>query len=579
MRQVGGQAIIDGIVMVGKKCTAIVRRKSSGRISIETRRECLSNSKNGIDKIILFRGVSYFLKLIRDMVSNLDFYEVKNENESEDSNVLNKVAQFLVKSKPTIFLIGIIFFILVLFIIPEGIINLSPNINNPQIGSLIKLVIRLGIVFTYMGIISSSKDFSKILKYHGAEHKVINCYEQKIELTIDNVKKSSRFHKKCGSNFIVFVILCYFVIFFFVPRFSIGMNILIELLVLPVILGIVFEIVEYIGKSNSFLSDALFSISKVVQGFVTKEPDNDEIEVAIAALKTSEGFKVKNTIKEVFLMGRGILRDAKIESYALDSRLILEYCLGVTPTQVFTSEAEVSKEDEEKYLNLINERKNGKPIAYMIGKKEFYGNDFIVKEGVLIPRADTEVLVEKVLDILRDRKEPVSLCDLCSGSGAVGISIQKNNEIVNCTYVDNYEIPLKVTEENVYMYDLKERSYIVKSNLLEFFIENGLELDGIVSNPPYIRRDEIGTLMKDVKNFEPHEALDGGEDGLDYYRIISEQAGKVLIDGGFLAFEIPYNKAFDIMYIMTNNNFVNIDIYKDINERDRVIIGYYKPKV
>ena len=278
-------------------------------------------------------------------------------------------------------------------------------------------------------------------------------------------------------------------------------------------------------------------------------------------------------------MGRSILRDAGVDSYALDSRLILEYCIGVTPTQVFTSEIEVSKEDEEKYLNLINERKNGKPIAYMIGKKEFYGNDFIVKEGVLIPRPDTEVLVEKVLEILKNKKDYTSICDLCCGTGAVGISIQKNNEFVNCTYIDNYDIPIKVTEENIYMYDLKNRSYITKSNLLEFFIENNLELDGIVSNPPYIKESDIELLMKDVKDYEPHEALNGGEDGLDYYRKICEQAKSVLVDNGFIAFEIPDNKAFDIMYIMTNNNFVNIDIYKDINEKDRVIVGYYKSKI
>ena len=168
---------------------------------------------------------------------------------------------------------------------------------------------------------------------------------------------------------------------------------------------------------------------------------------------------------------------------------------------------------------------------------------------------------------------------MCSGSGAIGISIQKNNKNVNCTYVDNYEIPLKVTEENIYIHDLKDRSYVVKSDLLEFFIKNGLELDGIVSNPPYIKSKDIKNLMKDVKDYEPHEALDGGDDGLSYYRKICEQAKEVLVDNGFIAFEIPYNKAFDIMYIMTNNNFVNIDIYKDINEHDRVIIGYYKSKI
>lgn len=584
MRQIGGQALIDGIIMTGKKCTAIVRRKLSGRINIETINKCVSDSTNGIDRIFLIRGINYFIKLIKDVILNLNLYNIKDQKYSEESSILIEFIYFFSKSKIITFLVGIVYFLFMFFLLPEAGVNLFSiflNMENSQIqiSSLIKMIIRLIIVFTYVIIVSKNKDLFRILSYHGAEHKVINCYELKNKLTIENVKNTSRFHRRCGSNFVIYIIICYFIVFLFVPRYSIGVNILIEILLLPFILGISYEIVEYIGRSNTAFSSILFSISKGVQNFITKEPEDNEIEVAIVALKTSEGLKAKNTIKELFLTGRSILRDAGVYSYALDSRLILEYCVGVTPTQVFTSEIEVSKEDEEKYLNLINVRKNGKPIAYMIGKKEFYGNDFIVKEGVLIPRPDTEVLVERVLEILKNKKEYTSICDLCCGTGAVGISIQKNNEFVNCTYIDNYDIPIKITEENIYMYDLKDRSYITKSNLLEFFIENNLELDGIVSNPPYIKESDIELLMRDVKDYEPHEALNGGEDGLDYYRKICEQAKSVLVHNGFIAFEIPDNKAFDIMYIMTNNNFVNIDIYKDINEKDRVIVGYYKSKI
>lgn len=577
MKQIGGQALIDGIIMTGKKCTAICRRKSSGRINVEIRSKCTTENKEGIDKVFLLRGVNNFINIIKDIISNLSFYEVQEEKNEQSKMVVGFMKMFS-KNKLITTLIGILFFIFIFFLIPEGIVKIIPNFNNKVLISLFKGAFRLGVIFLYVISISKNKDFSKILRYHGAEHKVINCYELNNKLTIENVKNASRFHRRCGSNFSVYIVVCYLILFMIIPRYSIGINILIELLVFPIMIGFAYEIVEYIGRSNSAFSSMLFSLSKFIQNFTTKEPDDDEIEVSIVALKTSEGIKVKNTIKELFLMGRGILRDGGIESYALDSRLILECCLGVTPTQVFTSEVEVSKEDEKKYLDLIDERKKGKPIAYMVGKKEFYGNEFIVKEGVLIPRPDTEVLVEKVLKILKNNKKYTSICDLCSGSGAVGISIQKNNENINCTYVDNYEIPLKITEENICMHDLKDRSYIVKSDLLEFFIKNGLELDGIVSNPPYIPSGEIGSLMKDVKDYEPHEALDGGKDGLDYYRKICEQARKVLVDNGFIAFEIPYNKAFDIMYIMANNNFVNIDIYKDINENDRVIVGYYRSK-
>lgn len=577
MKKLGGQALVDGIIMTGKKCSVIVRRRSSGRIDIETRNK-RSIDPEGIDKIFLLRGINNFIRTIVESVSNLRFYESEKGDKGEVKSLNNFIA-LIVKNRILTLTLGLLFSIFLFFLLPEGIIEILPNISNIQIISVIKFFIRFIVIMIYISIVFSNKEFSSVLRYHGAEHKVINCYESKNKLTLENVQNSSRFHKRCGSNFIIYLLICYLLVFLVVPRYSFSINILIELLMFPIIVGITYEIIDYMGRGNSIFSSMLFSVAKLMQNFTTKEPQDDEIEVAIVALKTAEGIKVKNTIKELFLMGRSILRDAKIESYALDSRIIIEHCLGITPTQVFTSEVEVSKEDEERYLSLINERKNGRPIAYMIGKKEFYGRDFIVKEGVLIPRPDSEILVEKVLEILNSNKEYSSICDLCSGTGAVGISIQKNNDYVNCTYIDKYDIPLKVTEENIYLYDLKDRSYIVKSDLLEFFIKNELELDGIVSNPPYIKKKDIDTLMKDVRDYEPHEALDGGEDGLDYYRKICEQAKDVLVENGFIAFEIPHNKAFDIMYIMTSNNFVNIDIYKDINENDRVIIGYYKSKI
>lgn len=576
MKRLGGQALIDGIIMIGRKCSAIVRRKLSGRIDIETREKRIVEP-SGIEKIFIIRGMINFINTIRDSVKNLNLWEISSENGK--SNISNSFIKVITRNRVLMFVLSSIFLMFIFFILPEFIVFIIPSIKNIQLISFIKFIIRLILIFAYIMGISSSSELSKILRYHGAEHKVINCYESKGELTVENVKKSSRFHKRCGTNFIIYILICYLMLFFIIPRYNFLINILIELIIFPIVIGISYEILDYMERSESIFSSMLFSISKLIQQFTTKEPKDDEIEVAIIALKISEGIKVKNTIKELFLMGRSILRDANIESYSLDSRLIIEYCLRITPTQVFTSEVEVSKEDEKKYLDLIEQRKNGKPIAYMVGKKEFYGIDFIVKEGVLIPRTDSEILVDKVLEILNNNENCLSICDLCSGSGAIGISIQKNNKNVNCTYVDNYEIPLKVTEENIYIHDLKDRSYVVKSDLLEFFIKNGLELDGIVSNPPYIKSKDIKNLMKDVKDYEPHEALDGGDDGLSHYRKICEQAKEVLVDNGFIAFEIPYNKAFDIMYIMTNNNFVNIDIYKDINEHDRVIIGYYKSKI
>ena len=554
MKQIGGQALEDGILMIGKKCTAIVKRKSSGRIDVETRDVTIIDEEKKSDKIFLLRGINKFLGMIKNLLTNLNLIYSKNK--------------FLV-------LVGsILFFLLMFILLPEIVANLmyAFNVKNFLIIGVVKFLIRISLLL----FVCKNKKFATILKYHGAEHKVINCYESGGKLDIENIKNFSVFHLRCSSGLFLYITVFYFLIFLFIRRFNIVYNLLIEILIFPLIVGISYEIVRYMCKKENAFSNILFFCSKWIQRLVIKEPDVEHIEVAMLALKVCEGIKTGNNVKELFLKGRGILREAGINTYSLDARLIIEYCLGILPTHVFTSEAEVSKDDEQRYLSLIEQRKSNKPIAYIIGKKEFYGMDFVVKEGVLIPRPDTEVLVEKVLKIFENRKDYNSICDLCSGTGAVGISIQKNNDSINCTYIDNFDIPLKVTNENINLYELKSRSYVVKSNLLEFFIENNLELDGIVSNPPYIDKKSFDTLMKDVKDYEPYEALYGGEDGLDYYRKICSQAKQILIDDGFLAFEIPFNKAFDIMNIMINNNFVDIDIYKDINEKDRVIIGYYK---
>ena len=183
------------------------------------------------------------------------------------------------------------------------------------------------------------------------------------------------------------------------------------------------------------------------------------------------------------------------------------------------------------------------PIKYILGKAEFMGLDFNVKEGVLIPRPDTEILVEEVLKNI-DENEKLEVCDLCCGSGAIGLSLATFRKNISVDLVDIDNIPKEVTINNIENLSLEGRTNFIQSDL--FSNLQGKTYDIIVSNPPYIRNEVIETLMDDVKNYEPHLALAGGEDGLVFYRKIIKESKYYLKDNGILAFEIGHDQGEDV---------------------------------
>lgn len=212
------------------------------------------------------------------------------------------------------------------------------------------------------------------------------------------------------------------------------------------------------------------------------------------------------------------------------------------------------------------------PIKYITETVEFMGIDFYIKEGVLIPRPDTEVLVEEVLKEINKRKLK-KVCDVCCGSGAIGLSIAKllENTIVVCSDID--DTALEVTQKNIDNLSLKSRASVVKSDLLKFAIDENLYFDVVVSNPPYIKKDIIPTLMEDVKKYEPYIALCGGEDGLDFYKKITKESILALKSGGVLAYEIGYDQAEAVSDILKQYNYTDIRVVKDLSGLDRVVIG------
>lgn len=256
----------------------------------------------------------------------------------------------------------------------------------------------------------------------------------------------------------------------------------------------------------------------------------------------------------------------------LDVETLLQKVLGVDRLYILLNLERVLSEDEEQLFNkFINERLNNRPIAYIVGNREFMGLDFFVKEGVLIPRPDTEVLVEEVIELAK-KKDAKNILDIGTGSGAITISLAKYLENVKVTSVDISDIALEIGKRNAISNEVDDRINFVKSDLFTN-IDKETKFDIIVSNPPYIKREVIETLDKQVKDYEPYNALEGGVDGLDFYRAITKQAKNYLKKGGILAYEVGHDQSEDVSKLMEMDGYTNIYTLKDLQQIDRVVIG------
>ncbi|MDD3223442.1 MAG: peptide chain release factor N(5)-glutamine methyltransferase [Clostridium sp.] len=276
-------------------------------------------------------------------------------------------------------------------------------------------------------------------------------------------------------------------------------------------------------------------------------------------------------IFEALKFGYSLLKQNSIDTYMLDSQLLLCNVLNVDKLFIIMNrDLELKEEDEIKYKQFIELRKNKMPVKYIIKKVEFMGIEFFIERGVLIPRPDTEVLCEEAIDEIR-KNNFKSICDVCCGSGAIGISMASfiKNVIVDCCDISDKAI--EVTKKNIAKHELNDRVQVYKSNLLNFAVEGNKKFDAVISNPPYIKEDIIPTLMKDVKDYEPYEALNGGKDGLFFYREIVQQSKYVLNKNGSLFFEIGYDQKEEVTKMLEDNGFKDIKCKKDLSLNDRVI--------
>ena len=283
------------------------------------------------------------------------------------------------------------------------------------------------------------------------------------------------------------------------------------------------------------------------------------------------------TLKELYNTGTDILKNASIQESSLDAWYLLEYVTGITRARYFVdSQQTVPQNHQKQYLQLIQKRAEHIPLQHLTGVQEFMGLEFHVNEHVLIPRQDTEILVETALEKLKEISNPVNLLDMCTGSGCILLSIlyyMKNKKQITGTGVDISDKALEVARKNAKSLSLSVD--FLQSNLFDKITD---KYSIIVSNPPYIRSDVIKTLQEEVREHDPMLALDGMEDGLYFYRKIISESEKYLQTDGYLIFEIGHDQGLDVSNMMKDAGFRDVLIKKDLAGLDRVVLGVYDTK-
>ncbi len=577
---IGGQAVMEGVMMRGYSSMATSVRDSDGVIRTETLRLKPLKEKSFIFRMPIIRGmINFFSSMVTGTKTLMRSAEVLGEEE-EPSKFEKWVSK---KFKVDIFSVVIYLAVIIAIALSVALFIILPQVVTNGLNTLIKVDnksiwfnlieggMRMLIFIAYLLLTSLLKDIRRTYMYHGAEHKTISAYENGWELTVENVRKASRVHDRCGTTF-MFLVMAVSILVFSIANSLIGaegiLRILIKIALLPLVAGISYEILKGLAKTDFFLFYIFKIPGLLLQRITTKEPTDDMIEVAIKSFKTvlemdadpsiqpkpfvipvaSE--KKKQEIMEKF-------KAAGIEDES-DAEWIIACVADIKRSEV-NSSVKLKPEAIEKIDKVVEERLTGRPLWYILGDTEFYGYKIKVDENVLIPRPETEELVAEAIKVAnKDSK----VLDMCTGSGAIAVAIAKE---VGCK-VDAADVSSKALEVARQNAELNEVEItFIESDLFENISE---KYDLIVSNPPYIKTADIENLSKEVK-FEPVLALDGGKDGLGFYRRIVETVKAHLNENGILLMECGYDQKQAIIDLLTG--FSSVTCIKDLEGKDRII--------
>lgn len=278
------------------------------------------------------------------------------------------------------------------------------------------------------------------------------------------------------------------------------------------------------------------------------------------------------TVKRILDWTVQFLKERGSPTPRLDAEILLAFARKCQRIQLYTQfDQPLTDEQRSIMRDLVKRRAAAEPVAYLVGHREFFSLDFDLKPGVFIPRPDTEILVLAALDVLKDKSSPEVL-ELCSGSGCVAVSIAKNHASARLTAVEISPQVIETTRRNVVKHQVEGRISVVQGDLFEP-IPAEARFDLIVSNPPYIQQGEIAGLAADIRDHEPHLALDGGADGLDVIRRLVRESIHRLKPGGWLMFELSPEQAEAAMELMNEAGFEQVQVKNDLSGQGRVVLG------
>ena len=592
---IGGQAVMGGVMMMGKSSMATAVRDPDNEIQIESKRLKRGKHLSRALKIPFVRGtVNLVLSLVRGTKTLMRSAAVYGDDDEEAGRVQKWLAEkFKIKLIDVVAIIsamlGVLLAIGIFIFLPRVLVGLlgkvTPIDDKHWAYYLLLGIFKLIIFIGYLALILLLKDIRKLYMYHGAEHKTINAYEKGVELTPEKVKECSRIHDRCGTSFLFIVLFINIVVISVVnwafstyvyaaenaiARFFI--NLAIEFVLLPVIAGISYETLKLLAKFDNKFVNFFKAPGKLIQKLLTtREPDEDMIEVAIAAFNKVMEMDADETVPETEFITSGILSlmladtKAKFKEAGIDesdAEWIYSIVLEITRDEL-KGERVVLSSESKKIHRIVEERLTGRPLWYIIGDTDFHGCKIKVDERVLIPRPETELLADYAIKSI---EEGDKVLDLCTGSGCIAISIAKNcaRKRVSVTAADISDAALMLAKENAKLNSVNID--FVKSDLLTS-VRGRYNL--IVCNPPYIKSDDIQGLQKEVRAFEPKIALDGGEDGLEFYRRIAKVVRNYLAKDGVLLLEYGEGQAEEILKLFERRDYAMV--MKDLSGTDRFI--------
>ena len=387
-----------------------------------------------------------------------------------------------------------------------------------------------------------------------------------------------RVHDRCGTTFIVFVLFISIIVMACVESLlgqSIQgvLRVLLKIALLPVVAGLSYELLKLLSKTKSPLVLPLKAPGFLLQLLTTREPSSDMLEVAITSFNAvyemdndesiaERSFDLPKNRKDVLSEVKTRLFENGIEEDA-EAEWIVSLTLGIKRDEVNTDNL-VSVANIDRINKLVAERITGRPLWYCVGDTDFYGYKIKVDERVLIPRPETELLVENALPYIDGTK---TVLDLCTGSGAIAVALKKKTNAT--VYASDVSADaLSLAKENAALSDA-DITFIESDMFKGFNDDNDVKFDVIISNPPYIKSEDINGLQKEIREFEPITALDGGKDGLDFYRVIARSAKQYMTAGGMLFLECGIGQAQAVKEML--KDFSQVEIIKDYDNIDRII--------